>query len=325
MRHRAFGYGHFGRRSARIRPHLRIGLKGPVGGPDQRFGQESRIVDVGHHGQIIAVPDPHFGQGGVGASRHAVAPQIGRFEVRGGRYERIALPDPRGESLPGMAGVFGWMGAAVHVDRSLHLHPRHTGANGDKLLRVRIEFFPDPHGYGQAAHGIVAPVGPALILLDRGNPVGMVAVGPHPGGFVDRQLEVVSKCRSGQSFGRVLVVQRDPIAGEIDLCDRCHARQQQARHQADYSMGAIQASHLQTPVLVSMRSAHEYYMRRDTTSAIAPPVTPPARTCSREQGYACAAGGESISAILASIHARTSAMTSRGSRPTVSMAGPTAN
>ena len=82
----------------------------------------------------------------------------------------------------------------------------------------RIDVGRDPH-VGETAHAVVGGVLTALVLADRGDAIGVVAVGPQPRRVVDRQAQVVGQLGTGQPLGTILVIDGHPLAGEIDfLC-----------------------------------------------------------------------------------------------------------
>ena len=67
---------------------------------------------------------------------------------------------------------------------------------------------------------VVGGVLAALILADRGDAIGVVAVRAQARRVVDRQPEVVAQLRTGKPLGTILVIDRRPLAGEIDfLCE----------------------------------------------------------------------------------------------------------
>ena len=69
----------------------------------------------------------------------------------------------------------------------------------DEPLRSLVDFAPDAD-VPESAHRIVRAMRAALIFLNDRNAVRVVAVGPHPGGVVERQFEIVSKFRTRQAF-----------------------------------------------------------------------------------------------------------------------------
>jgi hypothetical protein len=60
---------------------------------------------------------------------------------------------------------------------------------------------------------------PALILGDDRDAVGIVAVRAEAGGFVDGKLGVVAQFGAGEALRAIFMVERRPLAGEIDLCE----------------------------------------------------------------------------------------------------------
>ena len=66
-------------------------------------------------------------------------------------------------------------------------------------------------------HGVIAAVLAALVFGDDRDAIGVVAIGAQPAGFADGHAEVVAQFGAGQAFGAVLVIERFPLAGEIDL------------------------------------------------------------------------------------------------------------
>src|SRR5262249_52324886 len=66
----------------------------------------------------------------------------------------------------------------------------------------------------------------ALIFLNDRNAVRVVTVRPHSCGVIERQFEIVSKFWAWQAFRRILVIERCPLTGKIDLrkCRFCQKR-----------------------------------------------------------------------------------------------------
>ena len=113
-----------------------------VGGADERLGEIHRVVDDRHHGQEIAVPDPVFGDGGLVAARHAVAPDVAFLEMRDGDRQHVAVPLPRRKATPAMQRVVHRTLAAVEIDGVVD-RAQPLGVKRGDLARQRIFFLAD--------------------------------------------------------------------------------------------------------------------------------------------------------------------------------------
>src|SRR6516225_4788665 len=104
----------------------------------------------------------------------------------------------------------------------------------DEPLRSLIDFAPDAD-IAEPTHRIVCAMWSALIFLNDRNTVRVVTVRPHSCGVVERQLEIVSKFRTRQAFRRILVIERCPLTGKIDLrkCRLCQKRTKYAQEKHD--------------------------------------------------------------------------------------------
>src|SRR5215475_6650175 len=112
----------------------------------------------------------------------------------------------------------------------------------DEPLRSLVDLARDAD-IAESTHRIVRAMRPALIFLNDRNAVRVVGVRPHPCGIVERQFEIISKFRPGQAFRRILVIERCPLTGKIDL-RKCGLRQKRANHaQEKHDPTAISWSH----------------------------------------------------------------------------------
>ncbi len=62
-----------------------------------------------------------------------------------------------------------------------------------------------------------------MVFLHDGDAIGIVAVGSHSSRVVDGEFEIIAEFGPGQAFGRIFVIKRRLLAGEIDL-RRCGPR-----------------------------------------------------------------------------------------------------
>ena len=121
--------------------------------------------------------------------------------------------------------------AAVEPDRAFLLLEVHAQVDREHALRQRIEDLLDAH-VRQAAHRVVAAVRPALILGDDGDSIAVVRVAAQAAGVVQRDARVVAELGARQPLGLILVEQRRPVAGEIDLCVGAAARERRRQARA---------------------------------------------------------------------------------------------
>src|SRR5580692_10451980 len=94
---------------ARIRIDLSTQTEDKVSGSNHGFGEVSGIFDHRNPGQIVAVADKVFGDGGTVATRHAVAPYPSFFQMRRENGKNIAVPFSSGEPHGRMQRIIGRM------------------------------------------------------------------------------------------------------------------------------------------------------------------------------------------------------------------------
>ena len=77
-RHRALGTFHLANYFARIRRNLLVYVQFIIRAANERLGKINGVLDVGHHGQPVAMADPVLGQFGFLAAGEAVDPAVPR-------------------------------------------------------------------------------------------------------------------------------------------------------------------------------------------------------------------------------------------------------
>ena len=187
------------------------GIEIPVVAANQRLGEEDGIFNDGGDGEVVAVAGPMLREDGLIAARDAVAADVVLLQMRGGDGEHVALPHAGGEALPGVGRERAGVRPAVQVDGALTIPGEQVSVKGDDALRDRIDFAPDAE-VAQAAHGVIGPVGAALVLLDHGDAIGVPAIGAETRGVVDGKLGVIGELGPGETLRSVFVIERRPFA-----------------------------------------------------------------------------------------------------------------
>ena len=81
MRNSTLRHKHFRNRFAGIGPHFHCWVEDPATAAYQWFRQEHRVIDKRRDRKIISMPDPMIRKGRLGASRYAIAPEVGGLQV----------------------------------------------------------------------------------------------------------------------------------------------------------------------------------------------------------------------------------------------------
>src|SRR5262245_10429859 len=138
-----FGPFHFDFHRAGIWRHLVTRVEHEVAASDVRFGQISRIGNDGDPGEYVFIPDEVLDNGSFFASSKTIATNIGRLHMCGRDCQSVALPNSSREALPCMGGILGWMGPAVHPNRTRRRHPGHLRVPGSHFVRPWVNILPD--------------------------------------------------------------------------------------------------------------------------------------------------------------------------------------
>ena len=152
------------------------------------------------------------------AERETVAPHPPRLQMAGLDDEHVAFPSPGREALPGVRIEVRRMRTAVGPDLAPLLHPLDVRVDlADREVRL-VEVIGDPQ-VADAAEAVGRWMRLARVLLHRQD-AGVPRLASHPSGIVDRQTQVVADLGTRRAFDLVLVHDRRPDAGEIDLRGR---------------------------------------------------------------------------------------------------------
>ena len=143
-----------------------VDVEDEVVGLDEGFGQVDGVGDDADVGEAVAVADEVFGERGHVAFGEAVAAEPAHLDVGRRDGEDVAFPFSGGETHPGVGGVVGRVGTAIHPDGAGLLVGADVHLDGDDLLGVGVLVFPEAEGHG-AAVDVGDDVDAALLFLER--------------------------------------------------------------------------------------------------------------------------------------------------------------
>ncbi len=226
MRHPAVGPGNLGTRQAGAvagdRSKNLVRIPNPAFGAHQRLGQINRILRDAGQRQVFVVQVQKLGERGLIGKRDAVAPQIARLDMRGLDAQRVAFPNSRRETGPGVRRELRRMRTAIHPDGA-RAGIRAVDDECDDFARRGVVDGADLQPGGRA-HGIDRRMRDALVLQHR-NKIAIPCIGAEPRVVVNRNAQVIARRRSRiGALQFILVVHRGPHSGWIEahapLCEQ---------------------------------------------------------------------------------------------------------
>ncbi len=196
--------------------------------PNQRRGQVNRIVQDGHVGHDISVPQKMLGHGGLIAFRKPVAASPALLDVRGVDGQNIAFPLAGGKSHEGMRRIVGRMRAAIHPDGARLLVGADVILDRNHLLGKRILFFPDPE-MQRTMIDVWRDVYAALVFLQR-EARCVPGLCESARGVVNWKPSEIAQIGPRNALVIIFVMQRAPLARQLVLPpQRGESRSEQQR------------------------------------------------------------------------------------------------
>jgi hypothetical protein len=182
---------------------------------DQRLSEIDRVLDDVDVRQQIAVPDEPLGHMSPIAQHQSVASDPPGFQMVGFDNEHRALPATEGKPLPRVGRKVRRPRAAVHENLALLFHPLNVGMNSDHLPALGIDVVPDAE-IADASEPVGRRVRLALVL-GQGEQRRVPGFRTPTSRLGDRQAEKVADIRARGALDRILVHDRRPDTGKIDL------------------------------------------------------------------------------------------------------------
>jgi hypothetical protein len=191
-----------------------------VRGAHERLIEIQRVVDGGHDGHVVAVPQKVFGHARAVGVRNAVAAHEAGLQVRRLDDELVTFPSARREAFVRVARVLRWMRTAVHPERAREPVAA-VAVVRHEPLRDRVVFLDERQAAG-AAVLIRRRMRQALVLGNR-EPRRRVQRRLVAQRIVDRQTRIVAEIGAAAAIDEFLLKAEDaaarvvPVAADVDL------------------------------------------------------------------------------------------------------------